>query len=263
MRTSEQISRLEEARQVEGFSQIAPASIRVAGGIACFAGPASWCNLVCGIGLSGPVSAEDLDRIDAFYHGRGVPVRVELSPYADPSLLSALAARGFVPSRFENLLAREIAPDEDLWAGARMPEGIVVRPMKPGEEDVFVEVSSSGFRPEGAPISPADHEVSLKMAKNPRIIAVIAWAGDEAVGAGSAETRGEIAALFGTSVLPAFRRRGIQQALVRARLAEAKARGATLATIGSSPGEPTERNVERLGFRVVSTRLHLERPCPA
>ncbi|MRG96500.1 GNAT family N-acetyltransferase [Polyangium spumosum] len=259
MRTAQDIARLEEARQVEGFASIAPESIRVAGGIACFAGPGSFCNVVLGIGLSGPVTAQELDRIEAFYAGKNVPVRVELSPYVDPSLLAMLAARNFVLARFENLLARELASDEDLWAGAAPPEGIVVRKVAPGEEARFVEVAGSGFRPEGEPMSAADREVSMRMVKDPRSISVIAWAGGEAVGAGSAEVRGEVAALFGTSVLPAWRRRGIQQALIRARLVEARARGASVATIGSLPGEPTERNVQRVGFRVVCTRVHLER----
>ncbi|MDI1447078.1 GNAT family N-acetyltransferase [Polyangium sp. 6x1] len=259
MRTAGDISRLEEARQVQGFASIAPESIRVAGGIACFAGVGSWCNVVVGIGLEGPVTAEELDRIEAFYEGRGVPIRMELSPYADPGLLPLLAARRFVLTRFENLLARELSADEDPLAGAALPEGIVVRKVAPGEEEQFVEVSSSGFRPEGEPLSDADREVSLRMAQNPRAINVMAWAGSEAVGAGGAEVRGEVASLFGTSVLPAWRRRGIQQALIRARLAEARARGATVATIGSMPGEPTERNVQRVGFRVVCTRVHLER----
>ncbi|MDI1476665.1 GNAT family N-acetyltransferase [Polyangium sp. y55x31] len=259
MRTAEEIARLEEARQVQGFASIAPESIRVAGGIACFAGPGSWCNVVMGIGLAGPVKAEELDQIEAFYAGRGVPIRMELSPYVDAGLLPMLAARKFVLTRFENLLARELAADEDPLAGAALPQGIVVRKVLPDEEERFIEVSSSGFRPEGEPMSDADREVSLRMMKNPRSICVMAWAGDEAVGAGSAEVRGEVAALFGTSVLPAWRRRGIQQALIRARLAEARARGATVATIGSMPGEPTERNVQRVGFRVVCTRVHLER----
>jgi GNAT superfamily N-acetyltransferase len=259
MSTAEEIARLEEARQVEGFASIASESIRVAGGIACFAGPGSFCNVVLGIGLAGPVTAEELDRIEAFYEGKNVPVRIELSPYVDAGLLAQLAARKFVLSRFENLLARELLDGEDLAAGAASPEGIVVRPLAPGEEPRFVEVSSSGFRPEGEPMSEADRAVSLRMVQNPRTISVMAFAGDEAVGAGSAEVRGEVAALFGTSVLSAWRRRGIQQALIRARLVEARSRGATVATIGSLPGEPTERNVQRVGFRVVCTRAHLER----
>ncbi len=259
MKTAEEIARLEEARQVEGFASIAPENIRVAGGIACFAGPGSWCNLVLGIGLSGPVTLEELDRIETFYAGKGVPIRMELSPYVDPGLLATLAARGFKLVRFENLLARELREDEDPWAGATLPEGIVVRKMEPGEEERFVEVSGSGFRPEGEPMAEADREVSLRMVQNPRTISVMAWAGSDAVGAGSAEVRGEVAALFGTSVLPAYRKRGIQAALIRARLVEARARGATVATIGSLPGEPTERNVQRVGFRVVCTRVHLER----
>ena len=60
--------------------------------------------------------------------------------------------------------------------------------------------------------------------------------------------------LFGASVLPAFRRRGIQQALISARLQTALSLGADLASITSHPGIPTERNAARLGFQLAYVR---------
>jgi len=45
----------------------------------------------------------------------------------------------------------------------------------------------------------------------------------------------EVCALFGLSLLPEFRRRGIQQALIAARLNSASVRGARLATMAQSP----------------------------
>jgi ribosomal protein S18 acetylase RimI-like enzyme len=54
--------------------------------------------------------------------------------------------------------------------------------------------------------------------------------------------------LWGAAVVPAFRGRGIYRALVRARLAHAAARGATLALVHA---EPTSSPVlQRLGFGV-------------
>ena len=69
-------------------------------------------------------------------------------------------------------------------------------------------------------------------------------------------------AFFGLRVLPEFRRRGIQQALIAARLNYAAARGARLATIGSRPGAGTERNVRRMGFATAYTKPVMVRPGP-
>jgi GNAT superfamily N-acetyltransferase len=82
------------------------------------------------------------------------------------------------------------------------------------------------------------------------------------VGAGSVEFAGELCALFGLSVLPEFRRRGIQQALIAARLNEARRRGAHLATISGRPGAATERNVMRMGFALAYTKVILVKPGP-
>lgn len=72
----------------------------------------------------------------------------------------------------------------------------------------------------------------------------------------------EVCALFGLSLLPEFRRRGIQQALIAARLNSASVRGARLATIGSKPGAETERNVRRMGFATAYTKPVMVRPGP-
>jgi GNAT superfamily N-acetyltransferase len=68
--------------------------------------------------------------------------------------------------------------------------------------------------------------------------------------------------LFGTSVLPAFRRRGIQQALIAARLGRALSLRADLASITSHPGIPTERNAARLGFQLAFVRSVLVKRGP-
>jgi GNAT superfamily N-acetyltransferase len=82
------------------------------------------------------------------------------------------------------------------------------------------------------------------------------------VAGGSAELHPNVATLFGLSTLPAFRRRGVQAALIAARLERARAAGISLATIGSEPGISTERNAMRLGFRVAYTKVVLRKPEP-
>jgi GNAT superfamily N-acetyltransferase len=68
--------------------------------------------------------------------------------------------------------------------------------------------------------------------------------------------------LFGLAVHADFRRRGIQQALIAARLEFARERGCRIATIGSRPGAGTERNVRRFGFQVAYTKAIVAQPGP-
>src|SRR5438552_18173256 len=74
----------------EAMAKIDPASgasVReIGGGIAVFAGKGSPMTQGLAMGLVGPVSAADLDAMEAL----GVN-QLELSPYADPSLAQLLA----------------------------------------------------------------------------------------------------------------------------------------------------------------------------
>jgi len=78
-------------------------------------------------------------------------------------------------------------------------------------------------------------------------------------GGGAVSFRDGTASLFSTSVLPGFRRRGVQTALLQARLAAAAAAGCDLATVMTSPGSSSQRNVQRSGFAVAYTRLVVAR----
>ena len=172
--------------------------------------------LAAGIGLAGPVSDADLDRLVAFYDERGGAARIEVAPFVPESLIAGLGARGFRLRRFENVLARELAADDDLrgllthgW-----PSGLEVRPPHADEVEAFVIASEAGFLEPGQRIDPADLEVGVRMVSHPRVHSFCAVVDGEIVGASSMEVDGEIAGLFGTSVYEAYRRRGIQQALL-------------------------------------------------
>jgi GNAT superfamily N-acetyltransferase len=60
--------------------------------------------------------------------------------------------------------------------------------------------------------------------------------------------------------LTAFRRRGVQSALLAARLAWAVEQGCDLAVSFARPGSISHRNIERNGFRVAYTRTKLVLP---
>jgi ribosomal protein S18 acetylase RimI-like enzyme len=66
-----------------------------------------------------------------------------------------------------------------------------------------------------------------------------------------------IAQLTGAATAPAFRRRGIQSALLAARLADATAAGCDVAVITVQPGSKSQQNAQRRGFDLLYTRAVL------
>lgn len=65
--------------------------------------------------------------------------------------------------------------------------------------------------------------------------------------------------LGGDAVLPRFRGRGLQKALIRARLWDAVAAGCDLATASTLPSTPSQRAYEACGFRVAYPKVEMAR----
>jgi GNAT superfamily N-acetyltransferase len=71
---------------------------------------------------------------------------------------------------------------------------------------------------------------------------------------------GSTAMLGGAATLPAFRRRGVQRALIEARLAVAARAGCELAIVTADPGSSSARNVERTGFQLICNHVDMRAP---
>ena len=273
------VARLEERREALAITEIAPSHERIMGGVMGLGEPGSWINQAMGVGLEGPVTEAELDRLVAFYTERSIEPRIELCPFVDDSLILGLEARGFFLREFSNIFARPIGPDlaEDWphlvvrgWpvddAGHELR---IVRVTSSDHEYfmAFAEISMSGFLPEPRALTEGEIQLGRSIIDHPRSEGCVAIFGDQVVAAGGAEfpkngAVGPIASLFGTSVLEPWRRRGIQQALIAFRLGLAAKHGAEVATIGSKPGIPTERNSMRLGFTLAYGRVALAIPGP-
>jgi ribosomal protein S18 acetylase RimI-like enzyme len=76
-------------------------------------------------------------------------------------------------------------------------------------------------------------------------------------GGGSMRITDGIAQLTGAGTAPAFRRRGIQSALLAARLADATTAGCDVAVITVQPGSRSQQNAQRRGFDLLYTRAVL------
>ena len=100
-----------EAANARGCTAIHPeaASLDVAGGCAVFVGAGSPLSHAVGIGLNGPVTEPEIDRLEAFFRSRGGKVSIELCPLADPGLLPMLGDRGYRVTEFNNVLVKRLA----------------------------------------------------------------------------------------------------------------------------------------------------------
>jgi len=228
---------LEQTRAARGGG--APA-LEVAGGLAVFHGVRSPFSAAIGVGIGVRVTATDVDRIEAHLGPGGGPVRIEVSPHADPSLTEELGRRGYQLERFFQIWSRRPEPG---------PSGAEVRPALPVELDAWVEVFSRSFL--GAPTgSEAQREALRCMARAEGSVPWVALVDGIPVGVALASATDRVAWLSGAGVLPAFRGRGLQMALVRARLAWAAGVGCDLAASATEPGTPSQRTLEGCGFRV-------------
>ncbi len=259
------IARLEDHRQARSVAEIALEAEPIMGGWMCRSEPGSWSNQAAGVALDGPVTPADVDRLTDFYTSAAIEPRVELCPFADESLVSELSARGFTLRQFENVLYLPLQNPGDLARlPPRLPEGVTIRVVDRDDAqqiETFVRASSLGFFPDGADIPEHFFESMRRVVRHPRTESYLALLYGRPVGGGGVEVANIDATLtsclFGVSVLPHARRRGIQQALIAARVRHAHERGAVIACIGSKPGIPTERNAARLGFRMAYTKAVL------
>lgn len=263
------IAHAEEARAAQGLAETADESRPWAGGTMGRGAPGNWSNHAVGVGLAGPVTQDAMLELLDFYHEKAIEPRLELTPFADPTLVDLCARHGFVTRLFENVFFRPLSPSEPVAAPSPAPPGLhtaVIDPADDAAARAFLLAAMSGFYPPGVTPPEDDVRVAMRSVKHPRTLSVAATLDGRIVGGGCMEVAqtpaGPVAALFGLSVLPEHRRKGIQQALIAARLRLAAERGATLATIGSRPGVATERNVRRMGFQLAYTKIAVVRPGP-
>lgn len=266
------LARLEEGRLSDGVREVAAVAVPMMGGWACRDEPGNWLNYAAGCGLAGPVSRDEVRALRRLYEEAGIEPRIEICPFIDPTLTSALADEGFVVRNFETVYYRGLdaerpgAADDKAGQAWRAlgPAGLEILVLDPSDEaalDEFARTALSGFLPEGVTEFPqAFMDSSKRVARQRNTVCIRAMLDGQCVGAGAMGVHGPIACLFGVSVLPAFRKRGVQLAMLDWRLREAARRGSIVATIGSRPGVATERNAQRAGFRVAYTKLVLVRP---
>ncbi|BDP40349.1 hypothetical protein DAETH_03180 [Deinococcus aetherius] len=206
--------------------------------VAVHAGPDLPVDTAWHDGTEGLTEA-DLDAFEAFSAEHRQPATLHVLSHAAPPLLPLLRARGYALDHVLHVYTR------DLTALPPAPAPTVREEPDP---ELWADLSARGFGPgTGAIMHCVAHAAGTR-----RLVAEVD--GQPAGTAALSVTEG-VAALYGTSTLPEFRGRGVQTALLAARLYLAARLGADLASVFVTPGSGSERNVRRAGFAVVGARL--------
>jgi ribosomal protein S18 acetylase RimI-like enzyme len=232
----------------------------IAGGVASFAEAGSPFNKVAGLGFGGVPSAAALGEIERAFTACGAPVQIELAHLADPAIGAHLTERGYRLVSFENVLGRAPAGEPERIT----PPGIEVRPSGDDEFEAWLDAVADGV---AHPVmhgvgSPEDvsREGIARATRDLAAAGVMRYAAlRDGVIAGGARFRmtDGVAQFTGAATAPAHRRRGVQTALLSARLADAAAAGCDVAVITTQPGSKSQHNAQRRGFDLLYTRAVL------
>ncbi|WP_224369411.1 GNAT family N-acetyltransferase [Hyalangium versicolor] len=226
--------------------------LEVAGGLALFNGPGSPLTQAIALGLSGPVSPEDVDRVESHLGRGGGAIPIELLPFADPSLSQELGRRGYRVAEFQQVFVRDLS--------GRWPESpqVEVRPIHREEAEVFALTVARAFMGREE-VSDAEASLILPMATTPGTTCFLAFVNGEPAGGGTVALHEGVATLSGTGIRERFRGQGLQQALIAARLDWAARQGCTLAASSTLPATASQRNMERMGFFVAYPKVVMVR----
>jgi hypothetical protein len=222
--------------------QVGAAEEEICGGHMTFAGLGSPIGRATGIGFDRQLTTEDLDRIEQFYRSHQAPSQVDLCPLHDSAVFEMFKERGYAIAELNNVLYRPLDLDENFREEnfAAAPSGCEIRRGLPEEAEALSLIVERAFFPDGAPeaftglIAPfyqMDGAVTFAATIDGNIVAC---------GAGTAAQ---------------FRGRGLQTALLCARLAAAAEAGCEYAVVVTQGGTASQRNAERLGFRVAYSKV--------
>jgi GNAT superfamily N-acetyltransferase len=133
-----------------------------------------------------------------------------------------------------------------------------VREVRPGEAELWAQTVVEGVAEDEA-AHPSLLPLFLTFCSMPTTTCFLASVDGQPAGGGVVGIDQGVAALFAAGTIPAFRRRGVQTALLYERLAFALKAGCDVATMIALPGSTSQRNAERQGFRIMYTRSKMTR----
>ena len=161
---------------------------------------------------------------------------------------------------FENVLglALEVEPERVT------PPGVEVRPSGDDEFEPWLDVVADGFAHPDTDGVPSHEEFPREVVQRAvrdfeaaGVMRYVALCDGVIAGGASFRMAEGVAQLTGAATAPAHRRRGVQSALLSARLADAASAGCDIAVVTTQPASKSQHNVQRRGFDLLYTRAVL------
>ena len=232
--------------------EIGAAEEEICGGHMIFAGLGSPIGRATGVGLDRAITTADLDQVEQFYRAHKAPSQVDLCPMHEPAVFELFKERGYAIAELNNVLFRQLDPAEEL---PPPPPGSEIRPSQIDEAHTAGAIVESAFFPDGAP--EAYRGLIAPFYQMEQALAFVASVDGKRVacGTGLAIPQHKVFALCGAGTLTEYRGRGLQTALLRARMAAAVQAGCEYAVVVTQGGSVSQRNAERLGFRVAYSKV--------
>jgi GNAT superfamily N-acetyltransferase len=240
------------------FAQAAePAVEEIAGGWAVFQGIDLPSTQALAVGMRGPVTKEEMDRLEDFFHSRGSAAIIDLCTLADPSVLEMTQDRGYVVREISNVLARPLELNLKLEDGtANQQSEISMEEAEPQGIREWARIVIAGF---SETEEVAEDQVATLTTPSASARALFSLYQGKRVGAAGMDLHNGVATFFGDATLKQWRGRGLQLASIRHRLRQAAVAGCDAASASTLPGSTSHRNYERAGFQLLYVRTMLGR----
>jgi GNAT superfamily N-acetyltransferase len=230
-------------------------------GVAAYAGPSSPMNKLIGVGFEALPDEATLAETEASFAARAEPLQAEVATLADPAFAALLTRRGYQLRNFENVSGRRLGVGE-RWPSDRE---LRIELLRPDDAEAWVDAVITAFQhpdlqgvaAEELPSREALESALGTWARAPGFLRYSAWLGDQLAGVATLRIDDQIAQLCGAATLPAFRRRGIQAALLQRRLSDAAEARCELSVVTTQPGSKSQENVARQGFALLYARAIL------
>lgn len=249
----EEMPQVEYARVFQKMRpEVGAAEEEICGGHMVFAGLGSPIGRATGAGLDRPFTPADLDRVEQFYRARKAPSQVDLCPLHGPEVFEMFKERGYAVAELNNVLFRKLEPGEEFPAP---PPGCAIRRSLPEEAETTGAIVEGAFFPDGAPEAYRGLMAPLYQMEQARAFVATINGKPVACGTGLIVAEHRVFALGGAGTLADYRGRGLQTALLRARMKAALDAGCEYAAVVTQGGTTSQRNAERLGFRVAYSKV--------
>jgi ribosomal protein S18 acetylase RimI-like enzyme len=232
--------------------EIGAAAEEICGGHMIFAGLGSPIGRATGVGLDRPFTTQDLNRMEEFYRAHQAPSQVDLCPMHEAAVFELFKERGYAIAELNNVLYRRLDVEE-MFPPA--PPGCEIRRSRLQEAEAAGAIVETAFFPNGAP--EAFRGLIAPFYQMDGALPFVANVAGKLVACGTGLVIPEhrVFALCGAGTLAEFRGRGLQTALLRARMAAAVEAGCEYAVVVTQGGTTSQRNAERLGFRVAYSKV--------